>query len=377
MTHEELKQLDRQYVIQTYGRFDVDIDHGQGATLYSLDGREYIDFTSGIGVCSIGYGNPRWAAAVAEQAARLAHVSNLFYTRPYVELARTLCQRSGMAAAFFGNSGAEGNEGLIKLARKYSFDKYGKGRGTILTLKNSFHGRTMATLTATGQEKLHSAFHPFPDGFRYAEAGSLDDLQAVSGHDVCAVLLELVQGEGGVYPMPKEYVHDLAVLCAERDWLLLVDQQYGILPDAVSFAKGIAGGLPMGGFLVSEKCREVLGPGDHGSTFGGNPICAAAAQVVLDTLDEDVLAGVTAKGAYLRSAIEAMDLPCLGATRGMGLMLGVEVRAPYTNKELAARLIQNGLLVLTAGDALRLLPPLTISQAELDRGLDILKQTLS
>ena len=392
MTHEELKQLDRQYVIQTYGRFDMDIDHGQGATLYSLDGREYIDFTSGIGVCSIGYGNPRWAAAVAEQAARLAHVSNLFYTRPYVELARTLCQRSGMAAAFFGNSGAEGNEGLIKLARKYSFDKYGKGRGTILTLKNSFHGRTMATLTATGQEKLHSAFHPFPDGFRYAEAGSMDALQAVSGHDVCAVLLELVQGEGGVYPMPKEYVHDLAVLCAERDWLLLVDevqtgigrtgslfafQQYGILPDAVSFAKGIAGGLPMGGFLVSEKCREVLGPGDHGSTFGGNPICAAAAQVVLDTLDEDVLAGVTAKGAYLRSAIEAMDLPCLGATRGMGLMLGVEVRAPYTNKELAARLIQNGLLVLTAGDALRLLPPLTISQAELDRGLDILKQTLS
>ena len=392
MTHEELKQLDRQYVIQTYGRFDVDIDHGQGATLYSLDGREYIDFTSGIGVCSIGYGNPRWAAAVAEQAARLAHVSNLFYTRPYVELARTLCQRSGMAAAFFGNSGAEGNEGLIKLARKYSFDKYGKGRGTILTLKNSFHGRTMATLTATGQEKLHSAFHPFPDGFRYAEAGSMDALQAVSGHDVCAVLLELVQGEGGVYPMPKEYIHDLAVLCAERDWLLLVDevqtgigrtgslfafQQYGILPDAVSFAKGIAGGLPMGGFLVSEKCRDVLGPGDHGSTFGGNPICAAAAQVVLDTLDEDVLAGVTAKGAYLRSAIEAMDLPCLGATRGMGLMLGVEVRAPYTNKELAARLIQNGLLVLTAGDALRLLPPLTISQAELDRGLDILKQTLS
>ena len=241
MTHEELKQLDRQYVIQTYGRFDMDIDHGQGATLYSLDGREYIDFTSGIGVCSIGYGNPRWAAAVAEQAARLAHVSNLFYTRPYVELARTLCQRSGMAAAFFGNSGAEGNEGLIKLARKYSFDKYGKGRGTILTLKNSFHGRTMATLTATGQEKLHSAFHPFPDGFRYAEAGSMDALQAVSGHDVCAVLLELVQGEGGVYPMPKEYVHDLAVLCAERDWLLLVDEvQTGIGRTGTLFASSTA-----------------------------------------------------------------------------------------------------------------------------------------
>ena len=391
MTHEDLVALDHQYTMQTYGRFDVDLDHGKGATLWDLAGKEYIDFAAGIGVCSIGYGNEKWAEAILDQATRLGHVSNLFYTQPYAKLAETLCRRSGMAAAFFGNSGAEGNEGLIKLARKYSFDKYGKGRGTILTLKNSFHGRTAATLAATGQEVFHNYFHPFPDGFRYAQAGSMDALQEVAGHDVCAVLLELVQGEGGVYPMDQDYVHDLAVLCAERDWLLLVDevqtgvgrtgtlfafQQYGIIPDGVSFAKGIAGGLPMGGFLVNERCREVLGPGTHASTFGGNPICAAAAQVVLDTLDEDALAAVREKGRYLRASIEAMGLPPLGATRGLGLMIGVEVKEGWTNKDLAARLIQNGLLVLTAGPALRLLPPLTITREEMDKGLEIMRETL-
>ena len=391
MTHEDLVALDHQYTMQTYGRYDVDIDHGKGATLWDLAGKAYIDFAAGIGVNAIGYANERWVEAIYEQASRLGHVSNLFYTQPYAKLAETLCRRSGMAAAFFGNSGAEGNEGLIKLARKYSFDKYGKGRGTILTLKNSFHGRTSATLAATGQEVFHNYFHPFPDGFRCAQAGSMDALQEVAGHDVCSVLLELVQGEGGVYPMDQDYVHDLAVLCAERDWLLLVDevqtgigrtgtlfafQQYGIIPDGVSFAKGIAGGLPMGGFLVNERCRNVLGPGTHASTFGGNPVCAAAAQVVLDILDEDALAAVREKGRYLRASIEAMGLPPLGATRGLGLMVGVEVKEGWDNRDLAARLIQNGLLVLTAGPALRLLPPLTITRAELDKGLEILKSTL-
>ena len=391
MTHEELVALDHQYTMQTYGRYDVDIDHGKGATLWDLAGKAYIDFAAGIGVNAIGYANERWVEAIYEQASRLGHVSNLFYTQPYAKLAETLCRRSGMAAAFFGNSGAEGNEGLIKLARKYSFDKYGKGRGTILTLKNSFHGRTSATLAATGQEVFHNYFHPFPDGFRCAQAGSMDALQEVAGHDVCAVLLELVQGEGGVYPMDQDYVHDLAVLCAERDWLLLVDevqtgigrtgtlfafQQYGIIPDGVSFAKGIAGGLPMGGFLANERCRNVLGPGTHASTFGGNPVCAAAAQVVLEILDEDALAAVREKGRYLRASIEAMGLPPLGATRGLGLMVGVEVKEGWDNRDLAARLIQNGLLVLTAGPALRLLPPLTITRAELDKGLEILKSTL-
>lgn len=392
MTHEELKELDQAYTMQTYGRFDVDIDHGKGAALYDLSGKEYIDFTSGIGVCSIGYADPRWVEAISAQAARLAHVSNLFYTQPYAKLAKTLCTRSGMAAAFFANSGAESNEGLIKLARKYSFDRYGKGRGTILTLKNSFHGRTISTLTATGQDVFHNYFFPFDEGFRYAEAGDMDSLQSAAGHDVCAVLLELIQGEGGVLPMEREYVNELAELCQQRDWLLLVDevqtgigrtgtlfafQQYGIQPDAVSFAKGIAGGLPMGGILASERCRNVFTPGTHATTFGGNPICAAAAQVVLEILDDSLLTEVTEKGAYIRERIERMDLECLGGTRGLGMMIGVEVKRPYNNKELAARLMEQGLLVLTAGSALRLLPPLTIRREEIDKGLTILEQALA
>ena len=387
MTHEELVKLDHQYTLQTYGRFDVDIDHGKGARLWDLAGKEYVDFTAGIGTASVGYGNERWAKAITDQALKLGHISNLFYNQPYARLAQTLCQRSGMAGAFFGNSGAESNEGAIKLARKYSFDKYGKGRGTILTLKNSFHGRTVTTLAATGQDVFHNYFFPFTDGFRYAEP-TMDGISEVAGHDVCAVMLELVQGEGGVFPMDKAFVHDLAVLCAERDWLLLVDevqtgvgrtgtlfcfQQYGILPDAVTFAKGIAGGLPMGGFLVSERCRGVLGPGTHASTFGGNPGCAAAALEVQEILDDAALEQVAEKGQYLRRGIEALELPCLGKTRGLGLMIGVEVAEGHTNKELAAKLMDAGLLVLTAGhNVLRLLPPLTITREEIDEGLAIM-----
>lgn len=392
MNHQELVALDHQFTMQTYGRFDVDIDRGKGATLWDLEGKEYIDFTSGIGVCSIGYGNPKWVDAIAAQAAKLGHISNLFYSQPYAKLAHTLCERTGMAAAFFANSGAESNEGIIKLARKYSFDKYGKGRGTVITLKNSFHGRTVTTLAATGQDVFHNYFFPFTDGFRYAEAGNMDSVQEVAGHDVCAIMLELVQGEGGVLPMDKEFVHELAVLCAERDWLLLVDevqtgvgrtgtlfafQQYGIIPDAISFAKGIAGGLPFGGFMASDRCRAVLTPGTHATTFGGNPICAAAALTVLDILDEDALAAVTEKGNYIRARIEKMGLDALGATRGLGMMIGVEVRGEHTNRELAAKLIQNGLLVLTAGKALRLLPPLTITMEEIDKGLAIMERTLA
>ena len=390
MTHEELTALDRQYVLQTYGRNDVDIDHGKNATLYDLAGKEYIDFAAGIGVLSVGTANDRWISAVTEQAARLGHISNLFYSQPYVRLAERLCTRTGMAAAFFSNSGAESNEGLIKLARKYSFDKYGMGRATVLTLKNSFHGRTITTLNATGQDVFHNYFFPFTEGFRYA-APDLDGIKEVAGHDVCAVLVELVQGEGGVLPLDMEFVHDLAVLCAERDWLLLVDevqtgvgrtgslfafQQYGILPDAVSFAKGIAGGLPMGGFLVNEKCRPVLGAGTHATTFGGNPVCAAAGCAVLDILDDNLLEQVKEKGRYIRESIEAMGLPCLGATRGMGLMIGVEVTGDRTNKELSAMLNRAGLLSLTAGPGLRFLPPLTITKEEIDKGLAILKDVL-
>ena len=392
MTFQELKELDSRYVIQTYGRNPIAIDHGQGATLYDVEGREYIDFASGIGVLSVGTAHPRWQAAIAAQAAKLGHISNLYYSEPYIRLAQQLCTRSGMAAAFFASGGGEANEGMIKLARKYSFDRYGEGRGTVLTLRNSFHGRTITTLAATGQDVFHNYFFPFTEGFRYAAANDLDSLNEVAGHDVCAVLVELVQGEGGVLPLEKDYVQELARLCAQRDWLLLVDevqtgvgrtgslfcfQQYGITPDVVSFAKGIAGGLPMSGILVNEKCRGVLTPGTHATTFGGNPVCAAAALAVLDILDEDTIARVKEKGAWLREQIEALNLPCLGKTRGMGLMIGVEVADGFSNKELCARLNQAGLLCLTAGAGLRLLPPLTITREEMEKGLAVMKAELS
>ena len=251
MTFEELKALDHQYTMQTYGRFDVAIDHGEGATLYGLEGEEYTDFASGIGVASLGYGHPAWVKAVEEQVHKLAHASNLFYTEPYARLAQQLCERTGMSAVFFANGGGEANEGIIKLARKYSFDKYGKGRSTIITLRNSFHGRTITTLNATGQDVFHNYFFPFTEGFRYAVADDLDSVKAQAGEDTCAVLIELVQGEGGVLPLDKTFVRELADWCREKDYLLLVDevqtgvgrtgslfcfQQYGILPDAVTFA---------------------------------------------------------------------------------------------------------------------------------------------
>ena len=383
MTFDELKALDHAPTLQTYGRFDVDVAHGQGATLWDLAGRTYIDFTSGIGVCSVGYGNEKWARAIYDQALTLGHISNLFYSQPYARLAGALCARSGMAAAFYGNSGAAAHEGLLKLARIYSHDKYGAGRGTILSLRNSFHGRTLASLAATGQDVFHQHFFPFPEGFRHTGANDLADVEAQAGEDVCAVLLELVQGEGGVLPMDRDFVRALAGLCEQRDWLLLVDEeqpgigrtgahfafpQYGIRPDAVSFAKGIAGGLPMGGFLVIEKCRPVLGPGSQASTFVGNPVCSAAALAVLDSLDEAALIRGRVKGAYLREHIEAMGKQCLGATRGLGLMIGVEVRPGWRSRELAARLAGHGLLVLTAGPAQRLLPPQTNTKGEMAQG---------
>ena len=391
MTFEEIKALDEQYVMHSYGRFQVAIDHGKGATVWAVDGKEYIDFSAGIGVCSLGYGDPGWVEAVSTQAAKLGHISNLSYTEPYAKVAHKLCVRTGMSNVMFGNSGAEANEAMIKLARKYSFDRYGKGRGTVITLRNSFHGRTITTLAATGQDKFHNYFFPFTEGFRYADANDLDSVEAVAGHDVCAVMMELVQGEGGVLPLDLEFVQKVAELCAKRDWLLLVDevqsgmgrtgslfafQQYHIQPDVVSFAKGIAGGLPFGGIMANEKCREVFSPGTHGTTFGGNPVAAAAACHVLDRMDDAFLAQVKEKGAYLRQAIEAMELPCLGKTRGLGMMIGIDVVGEQTNSQLAAKLIESGLLILTAGPGLRLLPPLTITQEEMDKGLSIMKAAL-
>ena len=391
MTSEAIKGLTHQHIMNTYGRFPVALDHGEGATLYDPEGRAYIDFTSGIGVTALGYGNPLWAEAVAYQAKKLNHVSNLFYTEPPARLAEVLCQRTGASAVFFASGGGEANEGLIKLARKYSFDKYGQGRSTIITLQNSFHGRTITTLKATGQDVFHNYFFPFTEGFRYAPANDLEALKAQDQGDVCAVMVELVQGEGGVLPLDKEYVKAVEALCAEKDWLLLVDevqtgigrtgtlfafQQYGILPDAASFAKGIAGGLPMSGILANEKCRDVLGPGMHATTFGANPVCAAAGLVVQEILSDEFLKEVRGKGEYLRRGVEALNLPCFGKTRGLGLMIGIEVREGWTNKDIANKLIENGLLILTAGPGMRLLPPLVITKDEMDKGLTIMKQTL-
>lgn len=391
MTFEELKALDDAYIMHTYARFPVDIDHGEGATLYSLSGRKYIDFTSGIGVNALGYGNEKWMAAITAQIGKLGHISNLFYTQPGPLLAKELCTRSGMDKVFFGNSGAEANEAMIKVARKYSFDKYGKGRSTVITLHHSFHGRTITTLTATGQDSYHNYFFPFNEAFRYAEP-TLESVLDQAGEDVCGVMVELIQGEGGVRPLDPKQVQAIAELCRERDWLLLVDevqtgigrtgslfafQQFGIQPDVVSFAKGIAGGLPLGGILTNEKCSAVLTPGTHGSTFGANPVSTAAGLAVLETLDQVFLDGVREKGAYLRAGIEAIASPYLGQVVGMGLMLGIDITGGRTNKEVASLLMDHGLLCLTAGARLRLLPPLVITKDELDQGLAILKQTLA
>lgn len=391
MTFEELREMDQTYVMQTYNRFPVDIDHGKNATLYSLSGKEYIDFTSGIGVCSLGCADPRWVQAITDQAGKLGHISNLYYTQPGPKLAKALCQRTGMSCAFFGNSGAEANEAMIKLARKYSFDKYGKGRSTIITLNHSFHGRTITTLTATGQPAYHNYFFPLNEAFRYADP-TWESILEQTGDDVCGIMMELIQGEGGVNPLDKELVQRVAQLCQEKDWLLLIDevqtgvgrtgslfafQQYGIQPDVSTFAKGIAGGLPMGGILANETCAKVLTAGTHGSTFGANPIAAAAACTILDILDDQMMEEVKAKGQYLREGILALNSPCLGNVVGMGLMLGVDVKGERTNKELASLLAEKGLLVLTAGPRLRLLPPLTITKEEMDKGLAILKQTLA
>lgn len=391
MTNSELMALDGQVVMQTYGRFPVTIARGEGAHFWDLEGRRYVDFTSGIGVNSLGSCHPAWIAAIEAQIHKFGHTSNLFYTEPCVRLAQTLTARTGMANAFFANGGGEANEGMIKLARKYSFDKYGAGRSNIVTLRQSFHGRTVTTLAATGQDVFHNYFFPFTGGFRYAEPDDLDSVRAAAGTDSCAVMLELIQGEGGVRPLDADFVRAVAAFCRERDLLLLVDevqtgvgrtgslfafQQYGILPDVCSFAKGIAGGLPMSGILANEKCRKVLTPGTHATTFGGNPVCAAAALAVLDTLDTATLNQVTDKGFYLREQIEALGSPYVRDVRGMGLMVGVGIQG-MTHAEAAAKLREAGLLCLTAGsDTLRLLPPLTITKAELDEGLAIMKKVL-
>ncbi|MCL1989521.1 MAG: acetylornithine/succinylornithine family transaminase [Defluviitaleaceae bacterium] len=375
-------------LLNVYKRFPVTFVKGDGNQLYDDEGKAYLDFASGIGVNAIGHAHPVWVEAVTEQAAKLAHVSNLYQTEPAELLAKKLVDISGLAGVFFANSGAESNEGMIKMARKYSQDKYGKGRHTIITLTQSFHGRTITTLAATGQDSLHQYFDPFTEGFVHVPANDITAINALDHASTCAVLLEPVQGEGGVLPLDEAYVRAVAKLCEENDWLLLFDevqtgigrtgkwfafQHFDVKPDAVSFAKGIGGGLPLGGFIVSQKCQAVLGIGDHGTTFGGNPIACAGALAVLQVVEE-ALPTVASKSKQIVEAFEKIN--GLSHVRGIGLMMGATVNETVGPvREVVESLLEAGLVVLSAGtDTLRLLPPLTITEAELTAGLEIVQQ---
>ena len=389
MKYQELKAQEQQYVMNTYGRFPIALDHGQGAVLWDVEGKKYIDLTSGIGVCSVGYNNEKLVNAITEQAHKLMHVSNLFTTVPMIQTAKTLVEATGMGKVFFSNSGAESNEGAIKLARKYSFDKYGKGRSKIVTLINSFHGRTVTTLNATGQDKFHNYFFPFTEGFDYAVANDIEDVKAKADDTTCAIMMELIQGEGGVLPLEPAFVKAVEAFCRERDLLLIIDevqtgigrtgslfcfQQYDIQPDVVTTAKGIAGGLPMGAVIAAKTCCDVLGPGTHATTFGGTPTCCAAANAVLDIVNQpEFLQEVNKKGEYLKQDILNLGSDQIQGVRGKGLMLGIIVD-PEKRAELVNACLDKGVLVLTAGTAaIRLLPPLTITYEEMDEALAILK----
>ena len=389
MNSEKLIKRDEKYILHTYARSPLALVRGEGMTAYDAEGKAYLDFTSGIGVNSLGFCHPAWTAAVAAQAGALQHISNLYITAPDAKLAKKLCKRTGMDKVFFGNSGAEANEGAIKAARKYSVDRYGEGRSKVATLVNSFHGRTLATLAATGQEVFHKDFGPFPGNFVYLPAGDFDALTAADDGTLCAVVMELVQGEGGVVALDADYVHAVADYCKARDILLVVDevqtgvgrtgtflacQHYGLKPDIVTLAKGLGGGLPIGAVLMTEAVAAGMGPGSHGSTFGGNPVCCAGALAVLETMDDAFMDNVNARAAQLRRGLAA--LPHVTAVSGLGLMVGIQLDDTRKAAEVRAACEKAGLLVLTAKTRLRLLPPLILSEADVNAALAILKDVL-
>ena len=391
MTNTQIKQLDQDYIAQTYGRFDVALSHGKGCEVWDFDGKRYLDFTSGIGVNSLGWGNEQWLKAVIEQASQLAHTSNLFYTAPSAQLAKKLVNASGLKRSFFCNSGAEANEGAIKTARKYSHDKYGDGRATVLSLVNSFHGRTISTLSATGQTVFHQHFFPFTQGFEHLPVNDLEALEArLVQADVCALILEIVQGEGGVCALSAEFLKGVQTLCQAKDVLLIIDevqtgigrtgslfayQQFGLVPDIVTLAKGLGGGLPIGAFLLGEKVENTLGKSDHGATVGANPVSCAAANAVLESIDLAFLQQVQYKGKILRQALET--LPHVKSVSGMGLMLGVEFDETVKAADVVAKCIEKGVLFLTAKTKLRLLPPLIMSEEQIAEGIKVLKSVLA
>ncbi|MBE6567465.1 MAG: aspartate aminotransferase family protein [Ruminococcaceae bacterium] len=380
-----LQEKDKKYVANTYARFPVELQSGKGSRVVDTDGKEYIDLGSGIAVTAFGIADDAWQAAVAEQAGKLQHTSNLYYTEPCAALAEMLCTRTGLKKVFFGNSGAEANECAIKLARKYAAEKKGDDTYTIVTMKNGFHGRTLTTLAATGQEHYHELFQPLTPGFVHTEPGDIADFERiVSETKVAGVLLECVQGEGGVNVLDRDYVRAVADICAREDIILMIDEvqtgngrtgtlyaymQYGITPDVVTTAKGLGGGLPIGACLMGEKVESVLGFGDHGSTFGGNPVCAAGACSILSRIDDALLDDVKKKGDYVREAMTGAK--GVKTVSGLGLMIGIEPETKPAG-EIVKKCMQNGVLCLTAKNKVRLLPALNIPMDDLKAAVEVL-----
>ncbi len=380
------KQLDKEYIAGTYGRFPVVLTHGSGALVYDDAGREYIDLSTGIAVNTFGYCDPVWQEAVTAQLGALQHASNLYYTEPCARLAQILCERTGMKKVFFANSGAEANECAIKAARKYAFEKKGADCFNIITLENSFHGRTVTTLAATGQEVFHKDFLPLTGGFVHTPANDSAALEAlVEQCNPAAIMFEVVQGEGGVMPLTQEFADTVARLCAERDILMIADEvqtgngrtgqlygymNYNITPDIVTTAKGLGGGLPIGAAMLGEKVQDVLTPGSHGSTFGGNPVCCAGAVSILERIDEELLAGVREKSAYIRGQFEGAD--GIRSVSGMGLMLGIETERDAG--EVIAECMEKGVLPIKAKNKVRLLPALNIPQELLEKAIAVIKE---
>ena len=379
-------------LMHTYAPLPIIITHGEGSCLFDENNKKYIDFTSGIGVSSVGYNNKKLNEAILNQLNSFAHLSNIFLSTPTVKLANKLTTISKMSKVFFSNSGAEANEGALKLAKKYSYMKYGGKRNKILSLKDSFHGRTLATLTATGQDKFHKYFDPFPDGYDYVTPNSIEDFKEKLTDDVCAIIMEAIQGEGGVNLLNSNFVQEVCNVCKEKDVLIIFDevqcglgrtghifcfQEFGVEADIITLAKGLGGGLPIGAILCNEKLSNTFTPGDHGSTFGGNPVVCAGTLAVLDQIcNDELLSSVQAKGKFIRQTLTKSKLPLVKNIRGLGLMIGIEVSCPPD--EIQKKALEKGLLILTAGkNVVRLLPPLTISEIEIKKGLAILLKCLS
>lgn len=388
MDNKKIKELDNENIMHTYGRYDVCLTKGKGVYAYDDNGKKYIDVSSGIGVNSLGYCDDGWVKAVSEQAGTIQHISNYYYNKVAGVLAEKLTKATGLSKVFFGNSGAEANECAIKVARKYSFDKYGRGRDHIITLVNSFHGRTIATLSATGQDVFHNYFFPFVDGFDNAIANDIESLKDTITNKTCAVMLETVQGEGGVNILDSEYLQQVRKICDEKDILLIVDEvqtgvcrtgklygymHSGIKPDVVTSAKGLGGGLPIGICMVNDKLKDVMGPSTHGTTFGSNPVVCAGANYIIDTVNTpEFIEEINKKGAYFKEKIE--KIKGVKSVRQQGLMIGIEVEG--NAGDIAKKCTENGLLVITAKTLLRMLPPLNIKYEEIDEALAILKKVM-